>query len=236
MRFRIGMVTLGLVAVSTSASAQGAAKNANCAGVTADACQQVVDLFNYMAPQLGTALVGGNTTLAQGGNMGGRTLGLMPKFAIDVRINAVMGNIPQLQAPTVTLPSATAPPAARAFTTATSFVALPAIDAAVGVFGGIPIGVSSVGGVDLLLSAAYVPSVDLDQISVKPDNPYKFGYGVRIGLLKEGLAAPGIGFSIIQRALPKTTITGKAGTGVTATTVAIKDLDLKATSDRKSVV
>ena len=235
MRFRIGMVALGLTAVAASAGAQGALKNNNCTGVTADACQQVVDLFAYMAPQLGTAMVGGNTTLAQGGNLGGRTLGLMPKFAIDVRLNLVMGNIPELQAPTVTSAGATAPPPARAFTSATSFVPLPSVDVAVGVWGGFPLGLSSIGGVDVLLSAAYVPSADLDQISVKPDSPYKFGYGLRVGLLKESLVAPGIGISFIQRAMPKTTITGKAGTGATATTVAITDLDLKATSYRLTV-
>jgi hypothetical protein len=77
--------------------------------------------------------------------------------------------------------------------------------------------------------------VDLDKISVTPDSPFKFGYGVRVGLLKEGLVAPGVGFSFIQRALPKTTITGIAGSGVTATSVAIKDLDLKAKSWRLTV-
>jgi hypothetical protein len=220
------MVTLGLAAVTASAGAQGAAANTNCTGLTADACQQVVDLFYYMVPQLGTGLAGGNTTLAQGGNMGGRTLGLMPKFAIDVRINAVMGNIPVLVQPVVTLPGATAPPAKRAFATSASLVALPAFDVAIGVFKGIPVGVSS---------AAYVPTVDLDKISVTPDSPFKFGYGFRVGLLKESLVAPGVGFSFIQRALPKTTITGIAGSGVTATSVAIKDLDLKATSWRLTV-
>ncbi|HZF73263.1 MAG TPA: hypothetical protein VEZ51_07515, partial [Gemmatimonadaceae bacterium] len=36
-----------------------------------DACQKAIDLFKYMAPQLGTAIAGGNPTLGQGGNLGG---------------------------------------------------------------------------------------------------------------------------------------------------------------------
>ncbi len=235
MRFRIAVAATLVTAAAASAGAQGALANANCTGVKADACQQAVDLLSYMTPQLGTALAGGNTTLAQGGNLGGRTLGLIPKFAIGLRLNVVMGNIPQLQAPTVTLPAATAPLAARAFTTAASVVGLPAVDVAVGVFKGVPLGVSSIGGVDVLLSAAYVPEVELDKISVKPDSPLKFGYGVRVGLLKESVVAPGVGFSFIMRSIPKTTITGIAGSGATATTLKIQDLDLGATSWRLTV-
>jgi len=230
MRFRIAVAGLVLAASSGSARAQGVA-NTNCKNVTADACQQVVDLYNYMMPQLGIGLTGGNTTLAQGGSMGGRTLGLMPKIAVDVRFNIVMGGFPNLQTPTVTSPLATAPPAARAFTTKATPIPLPSFDVAVGVFKGFPMGVTNVGGVDVLLSAAYIPSLTLNSITIAPDSPLKIGYGLRVGILQEGLVSPGLGFSFIQRGLPKTTITGKAGT----TTVAIKDLDFKATSWRLTV-
>ena len=229
MRFRIAVAGFILAASSVSAKAQGA--NANCTNVTADACQQVVDLYSYMMPQLGIGLTGGNTTLAQGGSMGGRTLGIMPKIAIDVRFNVVMGGFPNLQTPTLTLPTATAPPAARAFTTKATPIPLPSFDVAVGVFKGIPLGVTNVGGVDVLLSAAYIPSLTLNSITIAPDSPLKIGYGLRVGILQEGLVSPGLGFSFIQRGLPKTTITGSAGT----TTVAIKDLDFKATSWRLTV-
>src|SRR5687767_15274746 len=117
MRFR-SLAALALVATSaTSLQAQGggATAHASCTGVAADACQQAVDFFAYMAPQLGTAMTGGNTTLAQGGNMGGRTLGLVPKFAVGVRINVVQGHYPMYE-PVVQLPTATAPPAARQLT------------------------------------------------------------------------------------------------------------------------
>src|SRR5919204_6253244 len=38
---------------------------------TQDACQQSIDLFKYMVPQLGIAITGGNATLGQGGALGG---------------------------------------------------------------------------------------------------------------------------------------------------------------------
>ena len=235
MRFRIGLATVMLAATAGTAAAQGAAANTNCTGVTADACQQVVDLFNYMMPELGTAFSGGNTTLGQGGAMGGRTLGVVPHFAVDARVNLVMGNIPTLQTPVVTGPGASAPPAARAFVAKSAMIPMPTVDVAVGVFKGIPLGVTNVGGVDVLLSATYVPSVDLSNISVSPDSPLKFGYGLRVGLLQEGLVSPGVGFSFLQRGFPKTTITGKAGSGATATTVAMRDLDLSSFSWRLTV-
>lgn len=226
MRFRIAvagfMVSAGVAGV---AGAQGASANAGCTGVIADACQQTVDLFNYMSPQLGTALAGGNTTLAQGGNLGGRTLGLIPKVVIGVRINAVKGDIPKLQTPTPALTQRTAAP------TEASFVGLPAIDAAIGVFKGFPLGVSSVGGLDLLVSAGILRDVDLGSISIRPDKKYELGYGARIGLLKESLVAPGIGISYIKRKMPTTTISSTAGT----TAVALQGLALDATSLRLTV-
>ena len=36
-----------------------------------DACVQAVDVFQFVAPQLGLALTGGNATLGQGGTLGG---------------------------------------------------------------------------------------------------------------------------------------------------------------------
>ena len=51
--------------------------------VTQDACQQAVDVYQFMAPQLGLALTGGNATLGQGGALGG-----LGHFSIGVRANA----------------------------------------------------------------------------------------------------------------------------------------------------
>src|SRR5918999_2747562 len=56
-----------------------------------DACQKAIDLFQYLAPQLGVSITGGNATLGQGGTLGG-----LGHFSIGLRINAVQGSLPQI--------------------------------------------------------------------------------------------------------------------------------------------
>jgi hypothetical protein len=179
-----------------------------------------------MAPQLGTAMTGGNTTLAQGGTLGGRRFGIVPRFALGVRVNAVQGNVPTF-APTAQLPGSNPPPA-RELATESSYVPMPAVDLALGVFKGVPLALSNVGGIDLLLSAAYVPKVDNDDITITPDKSLEFGYGVRVGLLQESLVVPGLGFSYMQRKFPVTTLsTSEAGSSLS-----VRDLDLKSNAWR----
>ena len=229
MRFRF-VAALGLIASSaTVAAAQGggATANAACVGVSADACQQAIDFFQYMAPQLGTAMTGGNTTLAQGGSLGGMRFGFVPRIAVGIRVNAVQGNVPTYN-PNPQLPGASGPPAARELTTESQVVPMPAVDAALGLFKGVPLALSNVGGVDLLLSAAYVPKVDNDDIKIDPEKSLEFGYGVRIGLLQESLVVPGVGFSYMIRKYPTTTISTSNATA----SATIQDLSLKSNAWR----
>jgi hypothetical protein len=229
MRFRFA-VAIGLLAMSArTVAAQGGGASANpaCTGVAADACQQAIDFFQYMAPQLGTAMTGGNTTLAQGGTLGGLRFGIIPRFALGVRVNAVQGSVPTF-APAAQLPTATAPPAAQELTTEAQYVPMPAVDAALGVFKGVPLGLSNVGGVDLLISAAYVPKHTSPEVNITPDKSLEFGYGVRIGLLQESLVVPGVGFSYMTRKFPITTLTTDQGTA----SLTVEDLDLKSNAWR----
>jgi hypothetical protein len=137
MRFRLAAVVAALAASASVVEAQGggASANAACTGISSDACQQAVDFFQYMAPQLGTAMTGGNTTLGQGGTLGGRRFGIVPRFALGVRVNAVQGNVPNF-APAAQLPGSN-PPAARELTTETSIIPMPAVDLALGLFKGV---------------------------------------------------------------------------------------------------
>ena len=213
MRFRVLSSVVFLAASAGVAQAQNAPANSQCTGVTANACQQAVDLFTYVSPLLGTSVTGGNTTMGQGGSLGTR-LGLIPHVSVGVRINAVFGGVPDFAQPAPLLPGATAPspkPTTPIQTTKLP-IPMPAFDAAIGVFKGIPLALSNVGGVDLLLSAAYVPTVDKDEISITPESPIKIGYGLRVGLLQESLVVPGIGFSWMRRDMPTTDIVGRAGT------------------------
>lgn len=234
MRSRSIALTVAFLATAGAVQAQGGGATANpsCKGQAADYCQQAVDFFGYMAPQLGTAMTGGNSTLAQGGSMGGPRFGLVPRFALGVRVNAVQGNAPDYNPQFVaTLDPNLPPPAARELTTSNAIVPMPAVDLALGVFKGVPLALSNVGGIDLLLNATYIPNYDGDQFSIKPDNNLAIGYGVRVGLLQESLVVPGVGFSYVTRKTPKTTL-DLHPTGGSAT---VKDLELKSNAWRLTV-
>ena len=204
MKRNLGLIAVALVASAVSAQAQGSAGSPQCASAftaQTNACNTAIDLFNYMAPQLGASIVGGNTTLGQGGSLGG-----FPHFAVTVRGNALKGSLPQVDKYD---PSSNS----RTLDTKDQVVGLPAVDASVGVFGGLPLGVTKVGGIDLLLSGAYIPAYSGSGVSVKvPNGSLKVGYGARIGLLQEGLLTPGIGFSYMKRDLPTVDLSAKTGT------------------------
>ena len=168
---------------------------------TQDACQQAIDLFQLMAPQLGVSITGGNATLGQGGTLGG-----LGHFVVELRANGLLGNVPQLQTPSTN--GAVQRPN---YPTKTQILGLPSADASIGIFKGIPLPLTNVGGVDLLLSAFYVPNVTADNVTVSPDSPLKIGYGVRIGALQESLLTPGVSLTYMKRDLPTTTITGASG-------------------------
>src|SRR5436853_4412463 len=94
-------LSLGL---STSAIAQQVSSSCPAGGTVAgfpnqdkatqDACQQAIDLFQLMAPQLGVAITGGNATLGQGGALGG-----LGHFVVELRANVLAGYVPQVQTP-----------------------------------------------------------------------------------------------------------------------------------------
>lgn len=222
MRFRsiaLTLLSLGMVGTAGAQTPSPQCPSGTPAQTAVqDACQQAVDLFQYMMPQLGIGITGGNATLAQGGSLGG-----LPHFTIGLRANVFAGGVPQ-----VVTPATTGAVARNPYPTKDTFLGLPAVDASIGLFKGLPLAVSNVGGVDLLLSAAYIPKINADNVSVEPDTPLKIGYGVRIGLLQESLIVPGVGVTFLKRDLPKTTIIGTVGTD----SLSVRDLDVKTTAWR----
>ena len=168
-----------------------------------DACQKAIDLFKYLAPQLGTSIAGGNPTLGQGGNLGG-----LGHFSAGLRVNAVQGSLPQVQNVTPSVNGATS----TQFDTKDQYVPMPTADLAIGVFKGIPLAITNVGGVDVLVSASYVPEFNNSGVSVKvPNGSLKLGYGARVGILQESLLVPGVSVSYLVRDLPTLNISGNSG-------------------------
>jgi energy-converting hydrogenase Eha subunit A len=211
MRFRsIALSFLMCVGAAAVAQAQGTA-DPNCLNApkqVRDACQETVDMYQLMMPQLGFSITGGNATLGQGGALGG-----LGHFAVDIRGNVLFpGSLPDIQN---AKPDTSGMQQRAAFPTKDIPLGLPAVDAAVGLFKGIPLGLTNVGGVDLLLSAAYIPNVNHTfqgtnpaTVDVSVESPLKIGYGARIGLLQESLVIPGVAVTYFKRDLPVTTIVG----------------------------
>lgn len=214
-------LVLAAALVGGSWSSMFAQANSCAVGLTQDACQKAVDVFQYVAPQLGTAITGGNATLGQGGALGG-----LGHFSLGLRVNAVRGSLPQVDDPSAQ-PVLTGA-RSTAYRTKDAPVPMPAIDAAIGVFKGVPLGLTNVGGIDVLVSASYIPKVNRDDITIDPDNPIKVGYGVRVSALQESLVVPGVAFTYLKRDLPVLSLTGSSS----GSTLRVTDLSEKTTAWR----
>lgn len=180
---------LTLAAPSTAAAQQCGAGSDPLAE---DACATGRDFLLYMAPQLGTSLVGGSHTLGIGTNLGG-----LFHFAIAVRANAVMGSRPVID----NLGAGAA--VQKDFVTEDQYIGLPTVDFALGLTKGFNLGVTRIGGIDLIGGATYVPEVTEDDFSVRaPDGSLSIGYGARVGLLEQSALIPGVSFSWMKRDMP----------------------------------
>ena len=201
-------------------SASNAAQNA-----AHDACVQAVDLFQFMAPQLGLALAGGNATLGQGGTMGG-----LGHFSLGVRGNVFSGDLPQVGNSQWPAPRTSPTQGSQQLPSKKQVLGLPVVDAALGIFQGLPLGLTNVGGVDVLVSATYVPTLgdSTSDVAIKPQTSIKWGYGARIGILQESMVVPGVAVTYIKRDVPTTDLTGKSS----GATIHVQNTDIKTSAWR----
>lgn len=227
MRVRNSVMIVGAALLSTAASLE-----AQCAaGTTQDACRKAVDLFNFITPQISGALSGGAASIGQGGVLGG-----FPHWNVGVRVSAVQGTFPKIES----VGFNTTGQQATSYTGEDQLIPMATADGSVGLFSGFPMGVTKVGGVDLLLNATYIPTVpDGGDVSMSlPGGSTKFGGGVRIGLLQESLVVPGVAFTYVQRGLPTITVSGKSTVSALGTTAPgtfeMKELSIKSNSWRVS--
>jgi hypothetical protein len=145
--------------------------------------------------------------------------------SIGVRGNALAGHLPQVDQ----FQTSCTGRQSRTLPTAEQYLGLPGVDAAIGVFKGLPLGLTNVGGVDVLLSASYIPEFNGDGIDVTvPEGSLKIGYGARVGLLQESLLVPGLAVSVLRRELPTVNIVGTQGNN----SLAVNNLSVKTTAWR----
>ena len=218
MRKRLSLIIASAVYASVAA-AQGGAAEPNCAVSLVNSCQAKVDLFHYLAPQVGTLVTGGDPTLAQGGALNG-----VGHATVALRVKAVQGSLPNFRD---FAPSSSGTP--NKFPTSSAFVPLPVAEASVGLYGGWPLGVTKVGGIDLIGDVSYLPEFHNNSTGIGlPNGGLVTGYGARLGLLQEGLLTPGVGFTWQRHELPRMSFHGAAA----GTTLNIDDIDMTSTSWR----
>jgi len=186
----------------------------------ADACRKASDLFGFVIPQAGVALAGGNPVLGEGGTMGG-----WGKRALSVRLTAVDGQLPKSTIPIRVNGSAQSDD----FGATRAPVPMPSVDAAIGLFSGIPAGLTNIGGIDVLLGATWMPTVEENTLQLAPaGTSLALGYGVRVGALQESSVVPGISLSVMRRKLPTTSFSYSAQDD----TLALRNLSLTADAVR----
>lgn len=216
-----------LLAAAPAAGAQGV--DGRCADQSVvgpsraggDACQKVVDLYRYMGVQLGTLIAGGNALLGQGGTLGG-----LGHFSVELRVNAMRASVPDVAQAGIAIGAAQR----SDYAVNEKWIAVPQVDASLGIFKGIPVGITYVGGVDAIVSASYVPEVNSGSVRIRaPDGSIRVGYGARVGIMSETMLTPGISVTYLQRDLPRTTITAAASD---TRSIAVQDLDVRTKSWR----
>lgn len=192
---------------------------------TSDACQKAIDLFRYMAPQLGVSLTGGNALLGTGSTVGG-----LGHAKFEARVNGLWGSVPNVQ----NVPINAGPYQSSNYTTKTQVLGLPAATAEIGLFKGIPLPLTHIGGIDALVTATYIPDYNGNDVSVKATGGnLKWGYGARVGFLEESLLVPGVSVTWLRRELPTINIAGTVPTGNgTTTTLQVNNLSEKTTAWR----
>ncbi|HEY5086557.1 MAG TPA: hypothetical protein VII66_04275 [Gemmatimonadaceae bacterium] len=202
------MVAASVLICSAAPLAAQQPVNAQCASVvTQDACQKALDVFQYLAPQLGAVIAGGNATLGVGGTLGG-----LGRIYISGRANVVSSNIPRVDE----VAPSTSGARSDQYPTQSQIAGIPQADVAIGLFQGIPLGVTNVGGVDLLGSVSYLPSINASGVHLTtPNGSFKVGGGVRLGIIQESILFPGISVTYLRRALPTVDLLSSNNSGDT---------------------
>ena len=159
-------------------------------------CAQVVHAVGNVQPSVGIAFSGGNPVLGTGSTLG-RRMGVFPRISVSARANVALADVPDL----FDGYSAQLGDGAERLG-AVQAVGAPVAsiqgDIAIGLFNGLSLGpaVGGFGAVDLLGSVAFVPRFEEAGLT---DAITNIGAGARIGLLQQGLIAPGISVSAMYR-------------------------------------
>jgi hypothetical protein len=179
MRAWLLATTLTLVA-----AAPAAAQLSDCGsftGSTRRICDAAADGTRAFHPVAGLLVSGGNPVIGTANTLGGLGHFTLPDPEYDGSTGAVPSS-EELYAP------------------------VPLIEGAAGIFQGLPSGLLSV---DVLASAQLLPTDQIDHLSVDRDArrigdvALGFGYGVRVGILRDEGPLPAVSVSAMRRNIPE---------------------------------
>jgi hypothetical protein len=189
------LVLPGLVLLALASPAW--AQTPECSGYVANAqrvCAAAVDGTRAFHPVFGILVSGGNPTIGSASTLGG-----IGHASVTLRANAVNLVLPDLN---YSGSSTTVPAGDKLFAPA------PLVEGALGVYGGMPSGLLAV---DLLGSAQFLPTDQIDNLTVDPDArrigsiALGVGYGARIGILRGMGPLPAVSVSVMRRDIPQIT-------------------------------
>ncbi len=186
-------------------AAPAASQSPSCAayaGPTGRACQAAVDGTRAFHPIYGLIVSGGNPVLGDGSPLGG-----LGHVSVTARANGARVVLPALDydGSTGTVPTGDK-----------TFVPAPVVEVAAGVYGGSGTGLLAI---DVLGSAQLLPTSQLDNLTIQKGTnrvgsvALGFGYGLRVGILRELGPLPGVSVSVMRRDVPRITYGDIAGGG-----------------------
>ncbi len=181
------------ISFSVSASAQ----QDHCAAFAGSAgriCDAAVDGTRAFHPVAGLLVSGGNPVLGTASTLGG-----LGHFSLTARANAADVVLPD---PGYDGTEGEVPSSEELY------APVPLLEGAAGVFQGLPSGILSV---DVLGSAQLLPTNQIDHLSVDSDArrigdvALGFGYGLRVGVLRDEGPFPAVSVSAMRRNIPRVT-------------------------------
>lgn len=183
--------SLVFIVTLTSIARAQATECGGSSGRAGRLCTAAVDATRAFHPVLGGLVSGGNPLLGSGGPLGGPG-----HFSVTARVNGIGMVLPDLSYDG----SSNAVPAGQKV-----FAPAPQLEAAIGLYGGLPSGLLSL---DVIGSAQLLATSVFDDFTVESgarrigDLAVGLGYGARVGILRETGPLPGVSVSVMRRDIP----------------------------------
>jgi hypothetical protein len=189
---RVPILAFALLAAVTPPSL---AQQADCGafdGASRRICDAALDGTRSLHPIAGLLVSGGNPVIGTANTLGG-----LGRFSLTARANAA----------NVVLPDPDYAGAAGEVPSREELYApVPLLEAAAGIYEGLPSGLLSI---DVLGSAQLLPTDQIADLAVDDDArrigdvALGFGYGVRLGILRDDGPLPAVSASVMRRSIPR---------------------------------